>query len=309
MQAPAFQLVMTCLLNASFAVTVGALAAMLWLRRPRDVVGRSCSHRLFSAVALSLLVCIVSTLLSLWQACATMGDVTLAESGPAMWAMFATTQYGQFGIASVGLLLAAGVIHAFHVKNSGRRTYILLMLLLVSLYASCRVSLGHAAENGLLSVAAGIEWVHMLMMALWSGSVFIAAWVVLPRLASGSTSDTSTRDYLVALSHWATVALAAIFATGFYNTYRVLESPNDLVRTTYGWILIGKVCFVMLSVSLGGWNRFVGFPKVLFRSWEPLDTHHSLRNVMTVMRIESVALFITLAAAASLTSSAPPTAH
>lgn len=299
---------MTWLLNASFAVMIGALAAMLWLRQSSDVARDATGKRLSSTIGIALAVCAISTLLSLWQAGATMGDAALFDSGAALWAMFTTTHYGHVGIASIVLLGAAALVHLFISDAFGRYAYLMTMLALVALYGVCRVSIGHASEKGLVSAAAGIEWAHLLMMALWIGSVFIAAWIVLPQLAGGETNQAGTKRYLVALSHWATVALAAILATGLYNTYRVLTTPEDLLSTEYGWILTTKIGLVIVAIAMGAWNRFVGFPTVLASAAGPLADGGPLRPVIAVLRVESAVLFIVLGAAAILTSSAPPSA-
>ena len=142
-------------------------------------------------------------------------------------------------------------------------------------------------------------------MSLWAGTVFVAGWIVLPQVLVDESSPTGQRAaYLSALSNWATAALAGILATGAYNTYRVLDSPRDLIEGDYGHVLVFKLGFVLVAIALGGFNRFHGLPAAM--SVQPEKARRGLRGVIAVLRIESAALLLVLAAAAILTSSAPP---
>ena len=150
------------------------------------------------------------------------------------------------------------------------------------------------------------ELIHVLSMALWSGSVIVAAWIVIPTRARAAP-QCSIAPYLTSLSNWATGALAAVLGTGVYNAFRVLSQPAELVSTEYGWVLTTKLCFVGIAIALGGWNRFIGFPAVLAAAAEPDTEKTKLHVIASVLRAESIALLIVLFAAGVLTASAPPT--
>ena len=251
---------------------------------------------------------LAATLLSLWQASAAMADVALLESGPSLWVMFANTSYGRFGLASVLVLMVGAVLHfvqRLHRQSSAHRAALWGLLLA---FAMCRVAIGHAAENGLFGVAAAAELIHVLSMALWSGAVIVAAWVVLPTIERVAAPDSIT-PYLTSLSGWATGALAAVLATGLYNAFRVLNQPAELGSTEYGWVLTTKLCIVGIAIALGGWNRFIGFPAVLAAVTEPDTRKNNLHAITRVLRVESIALLIVLLAAAVLTASAPPSSN
>ena len=233
-----------------------------------------------------------------------MADVPLLQSGPSLWVMFAGTSYGQFGLASLGILGIGAVVHFGLRRRLQTFTYRMVILCVLMLFAVCRVATGHASENGLVSVATAVEFVHLQAMALWLGSVLVGAWVVVPHLARNQ-APSGTQGYLSALSSWATVALAGVLTTGLYNAFRVLNAPSELFGTEYGWVLTTKLCFVAIAIALGGWNRFVGFPRVLGAA--PVSVDVSLRSITTVLRVESIALLIVVVAAGVLTASAPPT--
>jgi putative copper resistance protein D len=289
MQPPLFQSAMTFLLNASFATMVGVLAARLWLDRDGQP---------WTQITLDSL--------SLWQAAATMGDVPLRKAGPALWASFVTTRYAQAGLVSLLLLSGAALVHFLMAASRKGSGYDAAMLLMIVLYAVCRVSIGHATESGPVSIAVAVELAHLLLMALWVGPVIVSGWLVLPNAPNAGPAKTSVTTYLASLSTWATVALAGILATGLYNALRVLKTPDDMLGTSYGWLLTAKLCFVSVAIGLGGWNRFFGFPAVGANPGSRQPTSLRMRSVITVLRIESVALLLALAAAADLTGSEPP---
>ncbi|HEY1149961.1 MAG TPA: CopD family protein [Pseudoduganella sp.] len=57
---------------------------------------------------------------------------------------------------------------------------------LLAAFAAARVANSHAAENGLMTASMLIEWTHLVLVCLWLGAVTVAAWIVMPRPASGS---------------------------------------------------------------------------------------------------------------------------
>ncbi len=248
---------------------------------------------------------LAATLVSLWQASAAMADVPLLESGPSLWVMFANTAYGHFGLASVLVLMVGTALHYGRQRHWQGPAHRAALLGLLIAFAMCRVATGHAAENGLIGVVPAVELIHVLSMALWSGAVIVAAWVVLPTIGRLAVPGNNA-PYLTSLSIWATGALAAVLATGLYNVFRVLNQPAELGSTEYGWVLTTKLCLVGVATALGAWNRFIGFPAAIAAVAGPDTGKNHLHAIMWVLRVESIALLIVLLAAAALTASAPP---
>jgi putative copper resistance protein D len=302
-----FQAALTALVNASFALLVGTLVAQRWQAQSGGGCGNEVSGMLHDAMRSGFVVGAGATLLSLWQVSATIADVSLLESGPGLWVLFVRTSYGVLGVASFLTLGVGGVLSFALRRHSQDTAYQALISGLLLAFAVCRVAMGHAAEDGLLSVSATIELVHLLATASWAGSVAAAAWVVLPGIA-GTAPAARIEGYLFALSRWATGALAAVLATGVYNAYRVLNTPAELIQSDYGWVLTTKLCFVGIAVALGAWNRFIGFPAALAGETMVETKKNTLQSITRVLRFESIALLIVLLAAAVLTASAPPTA-
>lgn len=297
----------TALINISLAWTVGVLASRFWLMKQTAGWQKAVVGQLSPAMLAGLVACTISILLALWIESASMGDVPWLEAWPVFLQMMTTTHYGHAGVAAVALLVIAMVVHwRLRGPGAGLR-YVGSLTVLLLLVAAARVTIGHAYEHGPLSVAVLVEWLHLLLMSIWVGVVFVAAWVVLPRVLAGELVATRERaTYVTSMSNWAAAALAGILATGAYNAYRVLGSPRQLIEADYGQVLLFKICLVLIAIALGGFNKFIGLPLALSFGESAAKAGRGLRTVIAVLRIESIALLLVLIAAAVLTSSAPP---
>ncbi|MDB5855326.1 MAG: copper resistance protein CopD [Herminiimonas sp.] len=289
----------TALFNVSLAWTVGVLASRFWLMKETAGWQKTVDKRLSSAMATGLIACIGGVFLSLWTESAVMGDVAWLKAGPAFAEALASTHYGHAAAAAIALLVIALGVHLMLKAPSSGMGYPGSLTALLMLVAAARVTIGHAYEHGPFSLAVSVEWLHLVLMSVWTGVVFVAAWIVLPRVLSAEVAPTkAVAAYLTLMSNWAAVALAGNLATGAYNAYRVLDSPRQLVEAEYGQVLTFKLCLMVIAIALGGFNKFVGLPAATSR--------RGLRTVIIVLRIESGALLLVLMAAAALTGSAPP---
>lgn len=300
------QVASTALINISLAWIVGVLASRLWLIKQTAEWQKTVVKRLSPAMLAGLTACLLGVFLSLWTESAAMGDVAWLDAWPSCVQMMTTTHYGHAGVVAMALLVLAMATHWLLKGTDTGLKYVGSLTVLVMLVLAVRVTIGHAYEHGPFSFAVWVEWMHLLLMSVWTGVVFIAGWVVLPRVQAAEKAPTKERaSYLSAMSDWAAVALAGILATGAYNSYRVLGSPRDLVEADYGQVLVFKLCFVLVAIALGGYNKFVGLPAAVATA-PPASAKRGLHTAIAVLRIESIALLLVLIAAAVLTSSAPP---
>lgn len=307
MESTLLQAALTALINISLAWVAGILASRFWLMRQAAAWQGPAVRRLSMAMPAALAACMVAVFLSLWTESAAMGDVAWLDAWPVFVEMLATTHYGHAGVATLALLALGMVVHRALDRPGAGMRYVAGILAIVLLAAAARVTTGHAFAQGPFSIAVWVEWLHLLLMALWAGIVFVAGWVVLPHvLASEATASRERAGYLASMSNWAGAALAGILATGAYNAWRVLDSPRDLVALDYGQVLVFKVCLVLIAIALGGFNKFVGLPASLAAPSPSLNVQGGLRRVIAVLRLESIALLLVLVAAAVLTNSAPP---
>lgn len=297
--ASALQLGSTVVLNASFAMVVGTVAARIWLRGSSGSshlggVVRSLHRTQRGATGLAF----VAACLSMWAASAVMMDSGLGPAAAMLWTMALQTAYGQAGLT--GLAILAGIVVLNWLAPESLSTDAAVSVLLLG-FAASRASVSHAGENGMASLAFGVEWLHLVLVTLWFGGVAIGGWIVLPQAHPKGAERLPVNRYLALLSHAATVALVGIFATGLYNAWQRVGTVQHLVDSFYGNALVAKLGFVALATALGGYNKFIGFPAAA-------KSASSSPRVIAILRVESLLLFGALVAAAVLTTNQPPMA-
>ena len=304
------QRALTVILNLSLAVLVGASAAMLWLRAGSSPWAIAMLARLRSALlgasgsAMAACVCI------LWVEAASMAEVPLPDALPAVRSVIGATHYGLAWLIGACALLVAGAVSAapLRLQTGLAASAIRVLALGVLLYSRSMVS--HAGAAGDFTWALAADWVHLVLVSLWAGAVFVAGLIALrcqPDSAPGSRSDCAA--WVAALSRSATVALAGIFVTGAVSAWRVLEGPEDLIGNPYGTTLVVKVALVLCAAALGGFNRFVVMPSLLRSLTQPgQDAHDAGKRFARVLQMEALFLAAAILAAAFLTSTPPPMA-
>ncbi len=288
------------LVNVCFSLVVGTLTARIWLRGGAEAARRAHIERTLIRTGLTAAgVAVVGMCLSMWAAAAVMMGGSLGDSAAMIWTMVIHTAYGHAGLAGLAILLVTGALSALSrssTKVDAAKTVLLLG------FAASRALVSHAGEGGMFTLGLGIEWIHLLLIALWLGGVAVGGWLVVP-LANAADPGASLpiSRYLALLSHAATIALVGIFATGLYNAWQRIGTLQNVLGNAYGEALLVKLGFVLLAVALGGYNKVWGFP-ALMRSTE------ANARVVAILRIESVLLLGALAAAAVLATQQPPMA-
>lgn len=250
---------------------------------------------------------VVSGTGGLLAATAIMGDVGLREACPMFWVMLTGTDYGRAGCVTVAAMVALLVLRW---TGAGGRTGDAGALLALALFAFTRASMGHAGEDGYWSVALAAEAVHYSAIAVWTGVVLVSGWFALADARIGASGSgmgmgmgMGAQDaYLNRMSHAAMAAVIAIVITGVYSAWRRVGTPEQLLTTSYGSILLAKVALVMVALALGGYNKLAGLPAAS-------RSHHGLLRVRAVLRVESAVLLGALLAASILITLQPPAAQ
>ncbi|QYF93070.1 CopD family protein [Massilia sp. PAMC28688] len=300
----------TVVLNLALAVAVGAAMAAMWLasgatpwslaqlRRARPVrIGAAMA----ALAAMGSLLPFVS---------AFMAEVPVAEAGDAMGAMLTDSHFGLAWRVGMGALLAAALAAAVPVSGQRLRNLALVNLLVLAVALYSRSMVSHAAADGDLSVAIVLDWMHLCLISVWVGEVFIAGFVTLngmvPDYAAGRAE---AARYVEHLSSSATFALGGIFATGLFSAWHNLGGIAGLAGNVYGSVLLFKLALVVLAALLGGFNRFIVMPSLLASLREPnAGAPEALRRFRLILRIEAPVLLAVLVAAAILSATPPPTA-
>lgn len=299
------QRAVTVVLNLSFALLVGAGAASLWLRARQSAWAQATVPHLRRTLLLASGVAIAAYVAILWIEAASMAEVPLAESWPAVRSVIMATHYGLAWMIGAAALLVVALSAA---AARGRGAWIGIAALAVLLYSRSMVS--HAGAGGDFSWAVAADWLHLVLVSLWVGEVVVAGLLVLPRMPGDGPADRADcAAYVDALSRSASVALAGIFVTGLLGAWRVLASPQDLIGNPYGSALLLKVGLVLCAAALGGYNRFVVMPALLEALRHPARAmHDSRQRFVRILQAEALILLAAIVAAAVLTSTPPPSA-
>jgi copper transport protein len=165
------------------------------------------------------------------------------------------TRVGQVWIGRLAFaLLTAGAIFA---ASRIRRTFPWWVAVGAStLLLMTLTSLSHAAaEEGFLPFFA--DWLHVVAASLWMGGLlgFIIVYLGGPLETVPEDERTKLRHRAVRrFSGVATVAVAALLATGFYAVLLHVPSLAALVETPYGRALLVKLGFAAVLLTVASAN-------------------------------------------------------
>jgi len=167
---------------------------------------------------------------------------------------------------------------------------------------------GHAAARGGIAFAA-IDWLHLLAVAAWVGT--LPGLLLLARRAHrlGVDERRLLGDTLRRHSRLALAAAPIVALTGIANSPLVLGDTRGLVSSTYGNVLLAKVLLFSIAVGIGAVNFFLIRDRA-FRRTVPLIAVELVVGVLAVLAASNL---ITTQPAASrvpvLTRSAIGTLH
>jgi putative copper resistance protein D len=174
--------------------------------------------------------------------------------GPIAWLVVQTT----WGITAVAQAMAAATVCGGTVlvlrwsrplDRLGETQLVYPALLLVVVPAF----MGHAAGDAFLAVGITLNTLHVAGAAVWVGGVAILA-----RLASMPSVRGHLGDIMRAFHPDAVAAVTAVVVSGVGTAWRRLESPDAVLGTTYGQLLLAKTALVTVVLALGWWNAYRG---------------------------------------------------
>jgi putative copper resistance protein D len=179
--------------------------------------------------------------------------------------------------------------------------------LYVGLSAALLASLaliGHArSEEGVIGAVHVIaDAVHLLAAGLWLGGLFgLLLLLTAPRSTSQQEAATEAlRDF----AGRGSFAVAMLIATGIVNTALLVGSPEALVSTSYGRLLLCKIALFIAMLGFAAANRFKILPRL--HRGEP-DRSRTLALVKRSVLIEQLADLSVLMIVSALGTWAPPT--
>jgi putative copper resistance protein D len=308
---PLAQHVATVTLNLALAIAVGAGLSRLSLADSGSPWARLQASRLSRASLTALTTATLASICVLWLEAAAMAEVPVSQAGDATWSMLTATHLGIAWTIGIGALIfsAGAVAPGTHGRRPRRLIALNLLGLVVFLFTRSMVS--HASANGDFSVLMIADWIHLVLICVWTGEIFVSGFLILASHPGGRTDD---RDdcarYIESLSTSATLALAGILATGLYGAWHNVGTPSALIGNAYGTTLLLKLALVALAVMLGGINRFFVMPSLIaaLHEKDSASTSAALQRFTLILRVEAGVLLGALILAAILSSTSPPTA-
>ncbi|WP_406331246.1 copper resistance CopC/CopD family protein [Streptomyces sp. NBC_00203] len=158
------------------------------------------------------------------------------------------------GVALVARLVLLGVAaflpERVRVRERGRARGALVLGGALALGLAVTWAAAEHASAGIQVPAAMVSSVlHLLAMALWLGGL-TALLTALYRPAEPLSTAVVTRFSRLALA-----SVAVLAGTGVYQSWRGLGSWDALTSTSYGRILLAKLCAVLLLLAGAAWSR------------------------------------------------------
>lgn len=236
-----------------FAATVlasGTVVFMMLVAEPPPGLRRRLVRLIWAALAAAVLTGAVWVVLL----ASDIFGASIAEvcrSGDAV-SVLADTRFGQ--VASLRLALA--VVLAALLAIPGTRS---LQLVAAALFAVLPAWAGHAGAGlgtaGLVTLAADV--VHLLAAAAWLGALPALALFLRAERRSVEMAGVTGR-----FSRLGIACVAALLASGLVNAWTLLGSPQNLIATDYGRILLLKVGLFLAMVAIAAVNRLYLTPRL-----------------------------------------------
>lgn len=110
---------------------------------------------------------------------------------------------------------------------------------------------GHSSSGGAHDLATNSLFIHLIAGAVWAGGLLaLLAHAVRGTAAEGPATALAARRFS-ALAVWCFIAMGI---SGVINALVRME-PADLFRTSYGWLVVGKIIALTLLGALGVLQR------------------------------------------------------
>ena len=135
---------------------------------------------------------------------------------------------------------------------------LLAALLLVSL---ALVGHTHTSEGVLWLVHISADGAHLLGAGAWLGGLLALAYLlILARRCPAAEHDAHAVSALLRFSGMGYAAVATLLGSGLANAWVLVGSPERLITTQYGQLLLVKVCLFAGMLALAAQNRFRRIP-------------------------------------------------
>jgi len=139
-------------------------------------------------------------------------------------------------------------------------TTILAAVLLASLAGT-----GHAQiEEGSMNVIhVASDAAHLLAAGAWLGGLVLLGFILLDYSRGDGEPIVDVDRILLRFSSMGYVAVATLIVSGLVNSWFLVNSVSNLLKTPYGQILLGKLALFAAMLVLAAANRFWLVPRMI----------------------------------------------
>ncbi|QHN04513.1 hypothetical protein FTO74_14940 [Granulicella sp. WH15] len=260
-------ILLSTLTDATFALMVGLLLADHWLAVPAFLsVQHTFSERSARRLMLALIfLLILAHLARPWFLASSMsGSSSFRDNIALIPSILSSTHQGKLwyiNSCAIVLLLLATLARPSLRGSIRWRSRSIITILALALIAAVKAASGHAADDGDFTLMESVQVLHILATAVWSGSILVSGFFVLPLLVRRVRPD-AIWSYGEQLSRFATYAVITVLLSGVYTSDRELNGPlAGLWTTLWGKVLLAKIAVVLIAFAFGGASRFTCLAK------------------------------------------------
>jgi copper resistance protein D len=217
-----------------------------WIAPPRLLAGREVSlleNQFRRLMVNAVLLALFSAVAVFWIVASSL----IAETGTQWPSLLTQTQFGRLFLIRLALLIAVG---ASVIYNSPG------LALFSSACALCSLAwAGHAAASENSAIQIAVDVLHLLAAGVWPGTLLPLAFYL-------GIHRSETRRVVRRFSASSLVAVSVLSVSGYANACFRLGTLNSLLTTTYGHLLLLKICLFVVTIAIAACNLLYVAPRL-----------------------------------------------
>jgi copper transport protein len=166
---------------------------------------------------------------------------------------------------------------------------------------------GHAAQTSPRGLAVALDWLHVGSGSLWVGG--LAGLVILWATLAPARRVAGLAVVVPRFSNMALVSVAVLLGSGIWASVLHLPILSGLWTTAYGQAILVKASLLAVAIGFGAVNFAVNRPRLAAGRSNPAAASSATSLLGILTSGEVVVLISAIAAAAVLTSLAPPSKY
>ncbi len=245
---PALRAAMSATRYAGYAglVLLVGPAVMLALLWPQRLSRRPVGRLLWTGAGLVG----ASTLAGLWLQAPYSTGAALSEVSVGDVRDVLSSTYGQAHLVRLAVLIAAVLLLRPVAAGRARRSDLGVLGVLALVGLATWPASGHAVASPLPAVSMVVTLVHLAAVTFWIGGLVVLAGFLLRR-----ANERELGAILPVWSSWAAAAVAALLVAGLVLVLIEVGTPDALIGTAYGQLLLAKVGLVAVVIAVAAYSR------------------------------------------------------